>query len=78
MIIILDKSQPGGNCVKEIMHKSTWHTHLFFSHPYASIVQKLKKLPDVFFTHILFYRNNHPNFWWYIYTPPLLDTYIQD
>ena len=54
MILIPVKYQPDDNNVREIILKSSSHTHLKYSKLYTLILQKVKKPPDEFFTNILF------------------------
>ena len=54
MIISPVKFKPDGINIKEIILKSTWHTHLKHSKTYACILEKLNNPPYGFCTHLLF------------------------
>ena len=54
MILSPVKAQPYGSNVTEILLKRSWHTHLKHSKPFMIILQKLKKTPDGFFSHVFF------------------------
>ena len=54
MIPISVKDQPYGIYFKEILPKSSWHTHLKHSNSYTFILQKVKNPPDGFYTHLFF------------------------
>ena len=54
MILSPLKSQPNGRNVREILHKSSWNTHLKHSNPYTVMLPKVKKLPEGFCTYLFF------------------------
>ena len=64
--MIISPQQEGSNFRKNLLNIS-WHTHLRHSNPYTFILQKVKKHPDGFVTHI-FCLSNQPNIWWFIFT----------
>ena len=54
MILNPVKHQLDGIHVREIVLKSSWYTHIKHSKPYTFILQKVKKPPDLFCTHLFF------------------------
>ena len=62
MILISVKYQLDGSNVKEIILKSSWHTHLKHSKPCTCILQKVKNPPDGFSTSLLFASATIPIF----------------
>ena len=54
MILSPVKAQLDGSNITDNLPKSSCHTNLNYSKPYMFILQKVKKPPNIFCTHLLF------------------------
>ena len=54
MIISKVTNQPDVSNIRVILLKRSWNTHIKHSNQYILILQKVNKLPDGMFNHLLF------------------------